>query len=246
MFSLSTKRRCERPLRGEARRRHRRGCESKNPCTRHFRGVVSGYRYYNPSTGRWISRDPYFSDSAFSLQDVGVEEQDDARGLSDASNVYAFCGNEPTTRWDYLGLLVATGGTPTRGILEHHSYLEFTVKCPLCSQFVFDSVDYSGAVPALEALFGKQNVDSVAGPIPPASGLGGFRGYNPAGQPNCYGNPTKPQVYMRTRYASYSFAPKKGGAAASAYAAGTVINYHCAPCAPGYIPGPGNPVLPAY
>ncbi len=69
--------------------------------------VYYGYRYYNPSTGRWISD---FSDSAFSLQDVGVEEAVDARGLSDASNVYAFCGNEPTTRWDYLGLLVATGG----------------------------------------------------------------------------------------------------------------------------------------
>jgi hypothetical protein len=29
----------------------------ENLCTGPFRGVVSGYRYYNPAQGRWIGRD---------------------------------------------------------------------------------------------------------------------------------------------------------------------------------------------
>lgn len=123
--------------------------------------------------------------------------------------------------------------------------MEFTVTCPKCTQFSFDSVDYSGAVPALEKLFGKKRVDSLAGPIPPAAGLGGFRGYHDGYEPNCLGKPVKAQAYMRTRFASYTFAPRKGAAAAAAYAAGTVINYHCFRCGPPtYTPGPGNPVLP--
>src|SRR6266516_4178341 len=43
-----------------------------------------GYRYYNPSTGRWLSRDP-------------VEEQGGV-------NIYCLVGNEPITRADFLGL----------------------------------------------------------------------------------------------------------------------------------------------
>lgn len=43
-----------------------------------------GYRYYDPSTGRWPSRDP-------------IEEWG---GL----NLYGFVGNEPTSLYDYLGL----------------------------------------------------------------------------------------------------------------------------------------------
>jgi RHS repeat-associated protein len=44
-----------------------------------------GYRYLDPSTGRWISRDP-----------IG-----EAGGL----NLYAFVGNDPVDKWDYLGLV---------------------------------------------------------------------------------------------------------------------------------------------
>jgi hypothetical protein len=43
-----------------------------------------GYRYYDPATGRWPSRDP-------------IEE----RG---GINLYGFVGNSPLNRWDYLGL----------------------------------------------------------------------------------------------------------------------------------------------
>jgi RHS repeat-associated protein len=201
-----------------------------------------GYRFYNPSTGRWLSRDP-MGDAAFATFHEFTD--DELQGIGDtegnSANLYGFVANQPLTQWDYLGLTTVGGGVPTRGIFEHNSYLTFTVKCPACQQFVFYSVDYSGAVPALEKLFGKQRVDSLAGPIPPAAGLGGFRGYPNGDGPNCNGKPVKVQVYMRTRFASYTFGTAAG---AAAYAAGTVINYNCIPCANGYNPGPGNPVLP--
>jgi len=43
-----------------------------------------GYRYYSPSLGRWLSRDP-------------IEEQG---GL----NLYGFVNNDPVNRWDRLGM----------------------------------------------------------------------------------------------------------------------------------------------
>jgi len=49
-----------------------------------FRNIVSGLRYYNPSAGRWLSRDP-------------IEEQGGV-------NLYGMVGNDPLSRWDYLGL----------------------------------------------------------------------------------------------------------------------------------------------
>ena len=73
-----------------------------------WRGVVQKrvgvtfytYRYYDPVTGRWPSRDP-------------IEEQG---GI----NLYGFVGNDGVNRWDYLGLLDSTealrhfkGGTGT-------------------------------------------------------------------------------------------------------------------------------------
>ena len=59
---------------------------------------VSGRRYYSPSQGRFVGRDP-------------IEEQG---GL----NLYGFVGNNPSNRWDYLGmedfatLTLASGLTP--------------------------------------------------------------------------------------------------------------------------------------
>lgn len=35
-----------------------RGGAAPSACTPRFRGVISGYRFYNASTGRWLSRDP--------------------------------------------------------------------------------------------------------------------------------------------------------------------------------------------
>ena len=45
--------------------------------------VTSGYRYYKPDTGTWLSRDPV--------------------GERWALNLYGFVGNEPTDEVDYLG-----------------------------------------------------------------------------------------------------------------------------------------------
>ena len=45
-----------------------------------------GFRFYSPGQGRFLNRDP-------------IEEQG---GL----NLYAFVGNDPVNRWDYLGLLL--------------------------------------------------------------------------------------------------------------------------------------------
>ncbi len=43
-----------------------------------------GFRYYDPQTGRWPSRDPL--------------------GEYDGLNLYGMVGNNPVSRWDYLGL----------------------------------------------------------------------------------------------------------------------------------------------
>jgi|GEM_PF-2787027 len=58
----------------------------KNPESRGLGPGVTdyGYRYYNPVTGRWPSRDP--------IQESG--------GL----NLYGFVGNDGVNSWDYLGL----------------------------------------------------------------------------------------------------------------------------------------------
>jgi RHS repeat-associated protein len=58
-----------------------------------------GYRYYNPSTGRWLSRDPI--------------------GERGGRNLYAFVNNQPTVSCDKLGLQITPGvaNTPQYGPL---------------------------------------------------------------------------------------------------------------------------------
>ena len=48
-----------------------------------------GVRYYDPRLGRWLSRDPM--------------------GESGGFNLYAYCGNDPVNRWDYLGMADGDG-----------------------------------------------------------------------------------------------------------------------------------------
>jgi RHS repeat-associated protein len=52
-----------------------------------------GFRYYNPSTGRWPSRDP-----------IGEEG---------GENVYGMIGNQPSNKIDFLGLFPASAPSPT-------------------------------------------------------------------------------------------------------------------------------------
>ena len=46
-----------------------------------------GYRYYSPSQGRWVSRDPCGEEGGF--------------------NIHAFDGNDEINRWDFLGLTIS-------------------------------------------------------------------------------------------------------------------------------------------
>jgi RHS repeat-associated protein len=72
----------------EPRARRRRDLP-QNPCTARFRTATSGYRYYNPSTGRWLSRDP-----------IG-----EAGGIS----LYGFVDNDPINNDDPFGLTNGPG-----------------------------------------------------------------------------------------------------------------------------------------
>jgi RHS repeat-associated protein len=76
-----------------------------------------GYRYYNPSTGRFIGRDPAEEEGA-SLLRTGRQSEDqfDANGNwigeTDSVNLYAFVANDPLDAFDYLGMvrIVKDGG----------------------------------------------------------------------------------------------------------------------------------------
>ena len=59
--------------------------------------VYYGYRYYNPTTGRWLSRDP--------IGELGFHTLAGNRNrrVRDG-NLYCFVGNNPLTKFDLLGL----------------------------------------------------------------------------------------------------------------------------------------------
>ncbi len=68
-----------------------------------------GYRYYDPQTGRWPSRDPlgecgfmlrFYEKNEGSLTKDSSDLKDNAMG-----NIYTFCENSPVIRHDYIGLI---------------------------------------------------------------------------------------------------------------------------------------------
>ena len=67
-----------------------------------------GYRYYDPETGRWLSRDPLGEAGALNLFGLGGNDgvnQWDYFGLVDNNpNVYSFVGNDPLNDVDLFGL----------------------------------------------------------------------------------------------------------------------------------------------
>jgi RHS repeat-associated protein len=67
-----------------------------------------GYRYYNPSTARWLSRDPlaeesFFADSSHNQKEEAVT----AHALQSLNPVYCFLQNDATSRIDAYGLACA-------------------------------------------------------------------------------------------------------------------------------------------
>ena len=87
----------------------------KSPKTQAFEGVVMyyGYRFYDPETGRWPSRDPLGEMSFFDayasneVRGLGlVESEMIIRELEDESrgNIYAFLRNAPLNAYDKHGL----------------------------------------------------------------------------------------------------------------------------------------------
>jgi RHS repeat-associated protein len=68
--------------------------------------VYYGYRYYDPSMGKWLSRDP-MTESGFDLFRHGSGEGTTSSLLGDVKldgACYAFIANEGLSEWDYLGL----------------------------------------------------------------------------------------------------------------------------------------------
>lgn len=62
--------------------------------------VYYGYRYYNPSTGRWISRDPA-EEPGFDLVSEEAEGEPDSQN---DGNLFRFVGNSPLNKIDNTGL----------------------------------------------------------------------------------------------------------------------------------------------
>jgi RHS repeat-associated protein len=59
-----------------------------------------GYRFYNSSTGRWLSRDPIVEQGFAVLQATQSQSIDD----SDEPDLYCFVGNDAIRGFDFLGL----------------------------------------------------------------------------------------------------------------------------------------------
>jgi RHS repeat-associated protein len=66
--------------------------------TRRFWSTISGFRYYNPSLQRWVSRDPLGEPAFDRLARSGA----DIRG--DGPNLYWFVHNSPISQTDPMGL----------------------------------------------------------------------------------------------------------------------------------------------
>ena len=57
-----------------------------------------GHRYYNPSTGRWLSRDPFLEDGFLWVLDWA-----NVPDLPTAVSEFTYVGNDPENNADYLG-----------------------------------------------------------------------------------------------------------------------------------------------
>ncbi len=185
-----------------------------------------GYRYYNASTGRWLSRDPLGEDEVFFTRLVDAHRnwtESDLDGIvrSALGPCYAFINNDPVDSVDQNGLdQIKGGGQVTMG-LRHHNQVVFYATCPKCTKFVLDGIDYQYVYADLVAHGVSSEALNNIPPGNPPSNLGGLAPGSPNGV-NCDGKNVLIAVYMRSRLAWTG--------AAHMYADDTIINYHCAPC----------------
>ena len=78
-----------------------------------------GYRYYNPTHGRWLVRDP-IRESGFIL----LADEDSDENVTVENAIYGFIENEPITKIDALGLWPSSDhflGVPTGTPLTHQN-----------------------------------------------------------------------------------------------------------------------------
>jgi RHS repeat-associated protein len=67
--------------------------------------VYYGYRFYNPSTGRWLSRDPLGDEAFLTRYSAGKDEiRQMLLRIESLKPGYSFVGNQPITSIDCLGL----------------------------------------------------------------------------------------------------------------------------------------------
>ena len=105
-----------------------------------------GYRYYDPVTGRWPSRDP-------------IEE----RG---GTNLYGFNGNDALSRWDYLGQEVSPSAGGRLGLWGIAAWLlyynvEIRVTCSKCEceMMMYEILKNAGTIAKLRLLRNEADRD---------------------------------------------------------------------------------------
>jgi len=184
-----------------------------------------GARYYNTSTGRWLSRDP-LGDQVFFAQLVDAH-----RAWTDADldiisyealkPCYLFVGNDPVNGIDLFGLDQLRGGGQVTMGQRHQNEVAFYATCTKCTKFVLDGIDYQYVYADLVAHGVSATALNKIPPGNPPSNLGGLAPGSPNGV-NCDGKNVLIAVYMRSRLAWIG--------AAQMYADDTIINYHCAQC----------------
>lgn len=84
--------------------------------------IYYGYRYYNPSTGRFLSRDLI--------------------GETGGLNLYGFVGNDPVNNWDYLGMFVIIEIPPPIDPTNDYVLTVGTIRLGDFEEFLHDGSDY--------------------------------------------------------------------------------------------------------
>jgi hypothetical protein len=196
-----------------------------------FFAALNVQAYFDPSVGRWASRDP--------------------AGEMGGVNLYEFVANNSLTGIDSLGL-DTSGAAYSLNVSsdEHNNYLAFHITCPKCQMAKNIKVDYhdahmwdemyaafsNGSKSEPDYIAWMQNGLSIGG-----SGGKGFGGLKGQPKGNCNGDPLEVDAYMRTRLVSPGFQVTiwrifyyvDPSDMQSYYHENTRIDYTCDPCPSG-------------